>query len=89
MSKQTISLHLADCKEVATVIAEANALLVKAKEELESARRTLETLQPFMHPLHKVGEYESKRLTNRDSCTPEDLAKAQVARINALLGDRA
>lgn len=89
MRKQTITEHLDDCKEVGEVIKQANALLIKAKEELESARRTLETLQPFMHPLHKVGEYEAKRLTGRDSCTPEVLAKAQVTRINELLGDRA
>jgi hypothetical protein len=71
------------------VIDNANALLTKTKRALEEARVTLEALAEYQHPkLDMRAPYHHDK-GNRDATRPADVIRVEVARINALLGDRA
>ena len=91
MTTETISKHMADCKQVASIIENANALLMKSQKQLAQARDTLEKLREFQHPKMVMQvPYAFQRGGNRDeSATPAVVIDRQIAEINSLLGDRA
>lgn len=88
---KTVKEHFENCKSVARVVDDANALLTKVQKELCAARATLEALQDEQHPRVRMNVPYHMRTGSRDQMVelPETVIKWQIERINALLGDRA
>lgn len=89
---ETTKAHFDNCKQVSQILDDANALLTKVRDELFTARETLEKLTEYQH--HKLAMPIPYRLAWGDSerektVTPAVVIIRQVHRINALLGDRA
>lgn len=89
MTVTTIKQHFEDCKQVSVVIDNANALLTKTKRALEEARATLEALVEYQHPKLDMRAPYHQGSGSRDASRPAEVIRVEVARINALLGDRA
>lgn len=89
MSK-TVKEHLEQTDQIQAHIKQADALLIKAKDELFGARRTLEALAVFApsDQLRTDMPYHLRRDRESDPGSMQEIVRRQVARINALLGDR-
>lgn len=84
----TVRSHLEDCKRVSDVVDNANALVIKAKRQLEEARDVLELLRENQHPKLQISVgYRS--WADEKHMTGTEIADIEIGRINALLGDRA
>lgn len=91
---KSIKDHMDESDQVKKLVDEANALLGRAREELATIREVLTSLRDFQHPKMLIRRADTSYLTrevancgDRDF-TPAHLIDRQVARINALLGDR-
>jgi len=88
----TLKDHFENCKQVSKIVDDANALLTKVQSELFIARETLEALAQYQHPKlamnmpYRMADGQSER---EKPVQPAYVISRQVARINALLGDRA
>ena len=91
---KTVKEHIEEQDKIKEHIADANALVIKLRKELEDCRNTFEALEKFCpndrftiaapYHLHSsIGETLSK---NTPMAT---ILKYQTASINKLLGDRA
>ena len=89
MTEKTVAEHLSDSKALAQTIADANALVIKLNYELQLARSTIETLSDWAHPRMEIGPLYGPLFGDKKSLTGSALCKVQIARINAVLGDRA
>lgn len=88
----TIKAHFENCKQVSQIVDDANALLTKVRDELFVARETLEGLVQYQHPKISMSlpyRLADSREDREKSVAPAYVISRQVARINALLGDRA
>lgn len=86
---KTVKEHFEDCKQVSEVVDNANALLTKVQTELKYAREVLEKLVDYQHPKLIIATAYMSWLTKDDKMTPDEMIRAEVRRINNLLGDRA
>ena len=89
MVNKTVADHLADSKALAQTISDANALVIKLNGELQLARSTFETLAAWAHPKLIIGPLYGALYGEKASLTGDSICKLQIARINAVLGDRA
>ena len=86
---KNIKEHMENCKQVSTIIDDANALLTKTRAELTQARSVLESLLEYQHPKLVIKSYTVKQVTKNETASPKELINCEIARINELLGDRA
>ena len=80
--------HFDNCKQIATVVADANALLSRAADELRVARDVIETLLPYQHEKMTV-ETKYKSWTDKASMSAVEAARTGIHRLSKFLGDRA
>ncbi len=87
---KTVTQHMSDCYAISKTIADANALVEKLQKQLQEARQIIEMLGGWSHPKLKISPlYGSWVPRETSELTGEAIAKIEVSRINALLGDRA
>lgn len=91
---KSIKEHMDDSNQVKRLVDDANALLARARDELATVREVLSSLSDFQHPKVIMKRTDASYLArevaecgDRDF-TPSHLIGKQIARINALLGDR-
>lgn len=90
MTDKTVHQHLADSAALAKTIADANALVLKLQKQIQEDRQVIELLGQWSHPKLKISPLYGVWVPSETSeATGEVVAKLAVARINALLGDRA
>ena len=91
MDEKTVKQHLEACRSVESLIDDSNALVTRLQTALQRTRETLERLQEYQHP--KLMMTPPFHLTPADSrsrdVSPNQVIKAQIEQVNALLGDRA
>lgn len=91
---KSIKDHMDESDQVKKLVDEANALLARAREELGLIREVLNELRPFQHPKLNIRQREANYAARRvadcgdNDFAPLHLIDRQIARINALLGDR-
>ena len=81
--------HFDDCKQVQQVVANANALLLKAQRQLIQAREVLELLLPYQHEKMMVDTPWMKWLTDNQKLSAPSVIKNEIQILNQFLGDRA
>lgn len=90
MTDKTVTQHLADSAALAQTIANANALVVKLQKQIHEDREIIALLGQWSHPKLKISPIYGHWVPRDTSeLTGEAIARLAVARINALLGDRA
>ena len=84
-----LKTHFDNCKQVSQVIADANALLERARVELGVARSVLETLLPYQHEKMVVETKWKSWNREKSSMTAIEVVRCEIDRLNKFLGDRA
>ena len=85
--KPTVAGHLAEADRIVQHVQEANALVGRLREGLANTRRTLEALLDYQHPKLTMSEpYHQGREGN--SYPPARIIRAEIERIDLILGDR-
>jgi len=93
MSK-SIKEHMAEADSVKKIVDDANGLLMKARDELATAREVLTELRVYQHPKLMIDRRSVPHMVCRvadcgeNNFPPLHLIDKQISRINALLGDR-
>ena len=89
MTTENLTDHFANCKQVNQVIADANALLDLARQELIVAREVLEVLQLYQHEKMLVDTKHRRWNLDKSTMTAIEVAQVAVRRLNKFIGDRA
>jgi hypothetical protein len=90
MTDKTVAQHLADSAALSQTIADANALVIKLQKQIHEDREIIDLLGKWSHPKLKISPlYGPWVPRDINEATGEAISKISVARINALLGDRA
>lgn len=92
MAIKTVKEHTDEADAITKHVRDANALLIRLREELDYCRKTLHALRDFA-PADQFkinAPYHLRAGTgNAEAQSMNLIIKAQTARINTLLGDRA
>jgi hypothetical protein len=89
MTTENLTDHFANCKQVNQVIADANALLDLARQELIIAREVLEVLQLYQQEKMLVDTKHRRWNLDKSTMTAIEVAQVAVRRLNKFIGDRA
>lgn len=89
--EKTVQQHLEAVDTIARLLKDTSAQVERLRKTLVATRGTLELLADYQHPKVKMDPPYHLRSEgpNAREVTPATVIAAQVAAINAILGDRA
>jgi hypothetical protein len=90
MATKTVKEHTDETDQMVRHLKDGDSLIVKLRDQLDEARRAFKWLEEFSHPSFcKSIQYQRVGVEGDKPATMKKVIEAQVARINATLGDAA
>ena len=89
--EKTVQQHMQAVEAVSKLLTDTSTQIERLRKALVATRATLEALNDYQHPAVKMPPPYHLRSDgpNARDVTPATVISAQVAAINAILGDRA